>query len=307
MRVKDNRQFGYFIVDNRVLDHHLADLKPSGFVVYCAIVRAADRRTRETRPFYSTLARRLGVGRATIARTVRRCVQLGLLEVVKRPGKGSVYTLPDYGAVSSSPAEDLRAGEEAVTRVTREPERFHGETGTGSMVGRLPFPPETGGGIAPLTGLSTITINNCMSAVAGDELGVKNAQGAALLASQGVSQEVAEDLANRLDVSLVGLIIDYWRAGANGVKEVGVGLLVHICQRPAAHGFREVDGRWVSPPFKIRRGGRKEVPTAAAAETIKDKAARVSKERQEAAAERSKAKAYPTLNQNGNPAKVLTQ
>jgi len=276
-KVRDKRQCGFFMIENSLIDDHGRTLGVAGIAVYALIVRCADRSTGRTWPTYAIMTKRLGISRRTCARVVRRLVKLGLVDVTRTPGRQSVYTLRTIaGLVGELGAPPASAEGETGSLVTGD--SGHQGTATGSLVAPPRFPGVMTPPNAPYGFEQNPTTTASVVAVAGDELGVKNAQGEALLTAQGVSPAIARTLADTTDIDLLRAIVRYWESGAGGVKPVGTGLLVAMCRRPVAYGFVQRDGVWIGPKGAAPRRPARSSPAGAAEEDPMARAKRLAEE-----------------------------
>lgn len=265
-KVRDKRRFGFFIVENSVIDTHGRQLGVAGLAVYCLIVRHADWQSGRTWPTYATMTARLGISRRTCARAVRKLVQLGLVEVERAPGIKSVYTLRTCEERSLFGLEPRSSGMQQ-TGFNGARDSCQQETASSSVVAPPQFPGGMRGRRAPYVIEQDPTTATGIVAAAGDELGVKNDQGRALLADQGVAEATADRIATTTDIDLLKAIVAYWQGGAGGVKPVGTGLLVAMCQRPGAYGFVQRDGNWFGPKVPGRSSTTRAAPESSSGET----------------------------------------
>jgi len=93
IEVRDHRVAGWFWLDNEIVDVHGHGIGVYGIAVYCCLCRHADNRSQKAWPGVAGIATRLGTGKHQVVKAVRVLEEAGLVEVARRPGQGSVYTL----------------------------------------------------------------------------------------------------------------------------------------------------------------------------------------------------------------------
>lgn len=309
MRVRDRRQFGYFTVDNRILDHYAGMLGPFGIAIYCAILRHANNETGDAWPTYSRMVRKLRVSPKTVQRVVKLLEQLGLVEVIRCPGRGNIYQVRnvptfdevecDQEEVDESPQDEadnpcspvVQCGLQGTgtTSLETTDQKNSAVTQTGPHFPGDHTPPRAPRGIEQ-DSPTTPTREPLKAVAAGDELGQKNREAAELLFDRGVTLKKADDLANTRDVNLIRLICAHWDREAAGPRPVGPGLLVAMCQTPGAYGFTERDGMWHAPKQSPQKGP-KNPPPQQPTMTLEERIAKTRAERAAAERERQKADA----------------
>lgn len=99
IEVHDRRRRGFFMIDNEVIDHYGAQLKPTGIATYTGLARFANREG-ECFPSQTTLAKRLGMSRMQVNREIKKLEQLHLIEVKPQFGphgeqRANLYILLD--------------------------------------------------------------------------------------------------------------------------------------------------------------------------------------------------------------------
>ncbi|RIK38001.1 MAG: hypothetical protein DCC55_22440 [Chloroflexi bacterium] len=109
--LRDNRQPGFCIIDNELLDEYAPRIGAYGVAVYALIVRFAGRKDAAF-PSYQTIADRIGISRRKAISTVQALLDMGLIEKTKRVGPtgntSNLYTLldlkkPSPGACDAPP------------------------------------------------------------------------------------------------------------------------------------------------------------------------------------------------------------
>jgi hypothetical protein len=85
--LKDERERGWFHLDNAVIDVYLPKVGPIAFAVYASIVRHSDRNGIAF-PSYTKLQQELGTGRTQIANAIRIIVDAGLITFTTEKEEG---------------------------------------------------------------------------------------------------------------------------------------------------------------------------------------------------------------------------
>lgn len=93
-----------------LLDHEVAGVSANAVRLYGLLLRYGND-TGKRIPSNATLARRMGVGRATVKRAKAELIEVGAVEVIPRPGMSNDYLIED------------RMPEKLATRLTSEPTR----------------------------------------------------------------------------------------------------------------------------------------------------------------------------------------
>lgn len=101
--LKDERERGWFHLDNAIIDEYLPKIGPTAFAVYACIVRHSDRRG-DAFPSYTLLQRELNTGRHQIAAAIKKLVDAGLVTITKGKRASNVYHIV---TVSTSAESEL--------------------------------------------------------------------------------------------------------------------------------------------------------------------------------------------------------
>jgi len=105
----DDRQPGWYYVDNALLDEYGPKIGALGIAVYSTLARYANK-ARVSWPSYSTMADALKLSRPTVIATVRVLVEHGLVEVetIKKDGKRpyNLYTLIKVTTIPTGKADE---------------------------------------------------------------------------------------------------------------------------------------------------------------------------------------------------------
>jgi len=262
-RCVDRTKKPFAMIAHALIDTSLRQMGSTAFMVYAVLKRDSDFDTDEADPTCARVATKTGLNRRTVWRAIRRLADLGHVTIIPRPGKSSIFYLQDCPDCS--------------------PE----QTSDGPKNGSLPATPETH---PPATPVSQDLRHPCRTtcdtdvaprqthqsdepdkatpttrwaAAAGDPLGSPNQQGVEKLVQYGVKRRNAQRIADMHDLSLIDLVLAYCRAGANGTKPVGPGLVVDIFKDLTGEGFRLVDDQWLSPPIvnHLGRGDKGFIPS----------------------------------------------
>lgn len=78
--VHDEREPGWFWVDNELLDAHAKQIGPIGIAAYCVLAKhAVNAPNRTSWPSYQTIANQMGCSRVTAIKAVQELERLGLI------------------------------------------------------------------------------------------------------------------------------------------------------------------------------------------------------------------------------------
>jgi biotin operon repressor len=83
-QVKDARRHGYFRVDNIIMDKYASEMGVAAFAVYALLCRCADAHTGQSFPSFKHIAKKLKIGRTTVARSIETLIEYGLITREKR-------------------------------------------------------------------------------------------------------------------------------------------------------------------------------------------------------------------------------
>jgi|ERR1017187_4936079 DNA-binding transcriptional MocR family regulator len=95
IEVRDQRQPGWFYVDNEVVDHHGWHLGAYGLAVYCILSRHAKYSTQKVNLSQRDIAKALGISQDRVRKSLRDLVARGLIhvEAPERPSPCLISTI----------------------------------------------------------------------------------------------------------------------------------------------------------------------------------------------------------------------
>lgn len=103
--LRDDRETGFYIVDNDVLDKYAPRIGVYGVAVYSVIVRYANR-NNSAFPSYQTIANKLDISRPKVIDTIKVLVEVGLIRKEQRFDEAGDATSNTYIVV------DLKGGKQ---------------------------------------------------------------------------------------------------------------------------------------------------------------------------------------------------
>jgi hypothetical protein len=127
--LRDERERGWFHIDNAVIDEYLPRIGVPAFSVYACIVRHADRHGVAF-PSYTKLQQLLGTGRAQIASAIKKIVEAGLVWIESGKRGQNIYHI--VTVTTSAVAELVSNRNEFRSETAQSPDQFRRETSTGS-------------------------------------------------------------------------------------------------------------------------------------------------------------------------------
>jgi hypothetical protein len=127
--LRDERERGWFHIDNAVIDEYLPRVGVSAFTVYACIVRHADR-YGVAFPSYTKLQHLLGTGRAQIASAIKKIVEAGLVWIESGKRGQNIYHI--VTVTTSAVAELVSDRNQFRSETSPKPDRFRRETSTSS-------------------------------------------------------------------------------------------------------------------------------------------------------------------------------
>jgi predicted transcriptional regulator len=94
--LSDQRNRGFYIVDNEIIDEHGKHIGPLGVAIYNVLVKHANKDGGSCFPSYQTIADLLGISRKTAMKGVNMLVKRGLIGKEARTNKSGDPTSNDY-------------------------------------------------------------------------------------------------------------------------------------------------------------------------------------------------------------------
>jgi predicted transcriptional regulator len=94
--LSDQRNRGFYIVDNEIIDEHGKHIGPLGVAIYNVLVKHANKAGVSCFPSYQTIADLLGISRNTAMKGVDMLVERGLIGKEARTNKSGAPTSNDY-------------------------------------------------------------------------------------------------------------------------------------------------------------------------------------------------------------------
>lgn len=250
---KDHRRFGFFMIDNRLIEEHFHKLGVYGYAVYSAILCRMDR-DRKTFPSYKWLTKTLRIGRRTVARSIATLVELELVVIEHRAGKPSIYHVTELQRSRKRESED---GSYVQLQNTEQKAIGVNPCLRGTTSGSRQAPPQFLSGTTPSVVHVGVYQDPTSTPKAGVDGGVENPLAdcpkIALLRRHGVHQGVARALAARISMPQLECIVAFWLGRAGGTKPTGPGLLRRICEDPEEFGIELTIDGWKHPPLLADR------------------------------------------------------
>ena len=126
MRIVDDRERGWFHIDNEVIDEYLPKIGMTAFSVYACIVRHANGE-RDSWPSYSKLQSELGCGRSQVATAIKKIVDAGLVTITSGKRASNCYhivtvsTSPKPELVSNQNQSQIETGTSSAPRPEQDP------------------------------------------------------------------------------------------------------------------------------------------------------------------------------------------
>ena len=109
--IRDNRQKGWYWVDNAILETYGAKLGPFGIAVYSVLAFRANNNTQRCWPGHADIARLTGASVAQVKRALKTLKDLRLIDIeTRRRGDGwdtNLYTLLEVPGDSASQTSAL--------------------------------------------------------------------------------------------------------------------------------------------------------------------------------------------------------
>jgi len=112
MEIRDSREQPFAWFDNIIIDEYAVKLGPIALSVYMALVRHANNRDQTCYPSYDILQSKLGLARGSVADSLKRLEDIGLIERHQRrigpKGRATnVYTILHIPSVEVSSQDEL--------------------------------------------------------------------------------------------------------------------------------------------------------------------------------------------------------
>lgn len=104
-KLRDERRRPFYMVDNDIIDTYGKQIGVYGIAVYNLIARYADANGANAFPSFTTITKKLGIGRHKVAETIQLLVDVGLIRRENRTDSAgdkatNLYTLVDLGGGS---------------------------------------------------------------------------------------------------------------------------------------------------------------------------------------------------------------
>ena len=137
MRIKDCRKSHFFWAHDAIFDIWGSILKANGLAVYLCLVRHADG-NGICYPSFGTIAKKCGVSRSTVVRTINKLIELGLIKreqrvVEREQSKGkektsNLYTILDLPTAPSVRETQPQCQKDTTPSVTQTLPQCHTDT-----------------------------------------------------------------------------------------------------------------------------------------------------------------------------------
>jgi hypothetical protein len=119
--LRDERERGWFHLDNAIIDEYLPKIGVTAFAVYACIVRHSDR-AGNAFPSYTTLQKELGCGRAQVAAAIKKIVDAGLVTITTGARSSNLYHVVTVSTSSNPKLVPMRNQFQIGTATSSAPE-----------------------------------------------------------------------------------------------------------------------------------------------------------------------------------------
>jgi len=104
IEIRDNRESGWFWVDNAVLLEYLPKIGQTAFIVYCALAMHANK-CNQCWPSYNTLAKELNLTRQAVISNIKKLAQFGLISIRKQKTEDAGNEVNKYELLKVTPSK----------------------------------------------------------------------------------------------------------------------------------------------------------------------------------------------------------